>query len=267
MRIDRGGSGTPDDIALVKTELDLVPDAERDMLHAAGVGVIVCRNSVVDHRPDLAREAPRNWPKGYDWSHVPGCYAPDEKNVIIALVPVAGQAGRWQVPPQGVMHNAWNLVVHETMHASDYVADRKRCRNRAFLAAREADRGSGGMANHPYEGRDDQAGDEESYAESAARYFGKDSSMVGEWPALNDFWARARLPLEPGDARRRARGSPYVGTATMRADGAVDLDLRAENSAGLLGHALIRLGSLEQSQTLRRSFRRDRSPTILVRGF
>jgi len=237
IKVIPGGTGDESDAVLVRAELARFPAAELEMLAGKGVDVIACHEAVTDHRPDLLAEPPRNWPPGANWSIVPGCYAPDEGNVIIATV--VDPAGGRRVPPQGVKHGAYNLVVHEVMHADDYVADRLRSHNAAFVAARAADLD----ALSDYERREGDAGFEETYAESAARFWGGDPHMAARLPNLHAFWSGWTGPVERGRrSRRRGRARPEpIGTAERLADGSIALDLRADNEAGFIGHALVTL--------------------------
>lgn len=271
INIRPGGHGTSADIALVAAELAKFPAAELAMLEAAAIGVIACWDSVVDHRPDLKDEHPRHWAKGTNWTVVPGCYAPDERNVIIATVPDPG--GGRRIPPYGVKHGSFNLVLHETMHADDYAADRRRCRNPGFVAARNIELARVPIQLTDYEKRNDQAGHEETYAETAARYFGGDPSFAVTLPHLHQFWSRASLPLAAGPAVRAGGKAPPLGTATMLPSGNIELDLRAENDAGIIGHALFELAPSDAAhgKLARRLSRTHRSPgrerTITIDSF
>ena len=231
------GSGDETDADLVRIELDLLPAAELEMLRASGVRVLACHGSVVDHRPDMADETPRGWPAGSTWKLVPGAYLPDDNAVAIATLPDPA-TGRRRIPPKGVMHSAWNLVLHETMHADDYLEGQLRSHNPEFLAARTADL----AALDPYEQQEGAAGYEETYAESAARAFGLDPRFPAAWPNLSRFWADRQMPIRPGRADRAiATGAEPVGTAEIEESGAIRLDLRAQSASGAIGHALVSL--------------------------
>src|SRR5688500_12928774 len=161
MKVTPGGSAEQIDVELVRAKLNLIPKAILDDLDRRGIGVVVCRESVTDYRRDMAGVHPRNWPDGVTWDVVPGCYLPDENNVAIATI--ADGADR-RVPARGEKHGSYDLVIHEVMHADDYVGDRRRSDNAAFAVARQADVDGGGFADNPYE----SAVMEEAYAESAA---------------------------------------------------------------------------------------------------
>jgi hypothetical protein len=272
MNVRPGGRGTLSDVALVQAELAKFPASELAMLASKGIGVVACWDSVVDHLPELATDHPRNWAPGTNWTVVPGCYDPKGEDVVIATVPAPG--GGRMIPPKGVKHGSWNLVLHETMHADDYTANRLRCRNSAFVAARNIELGRQPLQLTDYERRPDQAGHEETYAESAARFFGGDPSLAGSLPNLHAFWAAATLPLNPGPTQRGRRGRAPVGTATLLDDGNIELDLRAESATGIIGHALFQLGPDDESHAALRkrisgSGRRGRasSRTIVLEAF
>ena len=249
-------SATEEDAALVRAELVRLPLPVLQTLADRSVGVRVCREAVTDYRADLRGEAPRGWPPGVDWTVVPGCYLPDERAVAIATV---DRGGRRRIPAKGDRHGSWNLVIHETMHADDYAAPRRRSRNRDFVHAREADV----AALDVYQRQTGAAGLEESYAESAARHFGSDPSFVGACPKLHGFWCECRLPVEPGPAQRgRHDGGAYIGTARFVDGGVLELDLSADEPVAVGAHALVRIApDAEPYEPIRRSLdgRRRRS--------
>lgn len=231
--VQPAGTGDQVDADLVRAEIDRLPPAELTMLRDKGVKVLACRGSVVDHRPELASVKPRGWPDGYTWSMVPGAYLPDEGSVAIATL--SDPQGARYIPPKGVMHSSWNLVIHETMHADDYLGGRLRSHNPDFLSARTADL----AALDPYEQQQGAAGYEETYAESAARHFGLDPAFPAAWANLAAFWSARILPVPPGPADRAlAVAADHIGAAEVDASGAIRLDLRAESADGALGHAL-----------------------------
>ncbi|KQW80779.1 hypothetical protein [Brevundimonas sp. Root1279] len=256
LSVEARGSGDETDVALVQIQLAGLPEPLQAILHAQGLRVLACRNSITDARQDLIGVRPRGWPEGQTWDLVPGAYLPDEKAVVVATVPDPDNPGRRRVPPQGWMHNAFNLLIHETLHADDYLQDRLRCHNPAFVSAREADF----AALHAYEQQDGDAGLEETYAESASRFFGNDPALETEWPNLAAFWKGRDLPVEPGRRSRDFHGPTALGLARLTADGAYELDLRAEDDDGAIGHALIQLeAGTPAYDELERRRRRERA--------
>lgn len=267
LSVEARGSGDETDVALVRAELAGLPDRLQSDLHARGFRLVACRTAVTDARPDLAGVRPRGWPEGQTWDLVPGAYLPDEKAVVIATVPDPADPAQRRVPPQGWMHNAFNLVIHETLHADDYLADRLRCHNAEFVSARETDF----PALHAYEQQDGAAGLEETYAESGSRFFGGDPALGGEWPALTAFWTGRSFPVEPGRRPRDVHGPRPVGLARLTSDGVYELDLRAERDDGAIGHALIQLEAgtpvHEELERRRRRARAPRGDWMLIEPF
>lgn len=253
--VESRGTGDATDVELVRAQLTGLPDPLQSVLQAAGLRLFACRNSVTDARPDLAGVRPRGWPEGQTWDLVPGAYLPDDKAVVIATVPDPADPAQRRVPPQGWMHNAFNLVIHETLHADDYLGDRLRCHNTEFVSAREADF----PALHTYEQQDGDAGLEETYAESGSRFFGADPALAAEWPTLAAFWTGRTFPVTPG-RRSRTHGRPTLGLARLTPEGSFELDLRAEDGEGAIGHALIQLqAGTPAYETLERRRRGERA--------
>jgi hypothetical protein len=253
------------DAERVRARLKLFPEAILANLQSKGMGVVVCHGSVTDYRPGLATEMPRGWPPGINWSVVPGCYLPDEHKVVIATIE---RGGIWQVPPTGVLHGSFDLVLHEVMHADDYSGGQLRSHNPDFMQAREADK----AALNEYQRQDGAAGLEESYAETAARLFGADPSFAPGCPRLAAFWDSAALPVEPGRRERAAHGKDFIGVAHFLDDGAIELDLRGDNDGRAVGgHALIRAEPGSAIYNLigerRRRSARPQERTILLEAF
>ncbi|WP_010216764.1 hypothetical protein [Sphingomonas sp. PAMC 26621] len=257
-------SADESDADLVRVQLALFPQALIIELHDSGIRVLACREAVTDYRPDLLMKTPRGWPPGVNWGAVPGCYLPDEHNVAIATVVWSGVR---QVPPTGVKHGSFNLVLHETMHADDYLANRLRSHNPHFLSARTSDL----AALTDYQRQDGAAGMEESYAETAARHFGADPHFAAQCPDLCRFWNSIALPVEPGPATRLAdHDADYIGTAELLDDGTIELDLRADDDEVAIGaHALFRVapGSRTYEQIRGRQRRGWSSGTVLLKPF
>lgn len=190
--IDLVGSANAADGELVAQELTLFPVHALQILLQQGTRVKVCRNSVTDYRTDLAGVRPRGWPPGSTWDSVPGLNSSDDNEVVIAVIGHGTPAGP-HVPATGEGHGSHNLVVHEAAHAIDHNAPGTRRSDEAdFVNARNADSGT----LSAYEGQAGQAGREETYAESAARYYGGDPNDAANHPNLHNYWAND--PLGPG---------------------------------------------------------------------
>jgi hypothetical protein len=257
-------SGTEGDSELVRVQLRLLPEALVASLIDKGIEVVVCHGAVTDYRPDLLNEPPRGWPAGVNWNLVPGCYLPDEHKVAIATVT---RGGIRKIPSFGDMHGSFNLVLHEMMHADDYMGDRLRSQNPHFLAAREKDK----AVLTDYQRQDGIAGFEESYAETAARQFGGDPGFASQCANLSAFWANAVFPVSPGQVRRAAHGHDMIGTARALDDGAFELDLRADDHDAIAvgGHALVTVapGSEAHAAISERRRRGVASPVMLLDPF
>ncbi|MEQ9502656.1 MAG: hypothetical protein RIT81_37640 [Deltaproteobacteria bacterium] len=156
--IDVRGTATNADADAVVEQLARMPERVLQQLATANTQVVVVRNSVTETRADLRGVRPRGYPPGRTWDNVPGLYDTARNEVIIAT-----RGGR--VPGTGNGHGTANLVFHEAMHAYDHHTGASN--SAAFRAARTADR----SALSGYERQAGAAGREESFAESAARYW------------------------------------------------------------------------------------------------
>jgi hypothetical protein len=176
------GHGTADDTALVVNELQKMPKGLLDALDKNGTKLKVCRGSVTDYMTDLKGVQPRGWPEGKTWDSVPGLQRPDSKEVVIATI--GHDSGKPHVPKTGEGHGADNLVIHETAHGVDFAADPHISTTKPFNDARDPDKG----ALSAYETQPDPAGQQETFAESCARYFTDDPSSAQDTPHLHKYW-------------------------------------------------------------------------------
>jgi uncharacterized Zn-binding protein involved in type VI secretion len=175
-----GGSGTEEDRQLVAAELAKLPISTLLTMQANGTRVVACRNSVTDYRPDLKGVHPRSWPAGATWDTVPGANSPDRNEVAIAVIGHGTPAGA-HVPATGEGHGCANLVVHESMHSVDVGRANNPSASPEFNAARNADISKLSR----YETQADPGGQQETYAESAARHA---EGTDGNTPALQKYW-------------------------------------------------------------------------------
>lgn len=152
------GTATNADADAVVGELSRMPERVLQRLAAAGTNVVVVRNSVTEARPALAGARPRGYAPGRTWDNVTGLFDGNTNEVVIAT-----RGGR--VPATGNGHGSANLVFHETMHAYDHHTGASN--TATFQTARNQDRG----ALTPYQLQAGAAGREETFAESAARYW------------------------------------------------------------------------------------------------
>jgi type VI secretion system secreted protein VgrG len=190
---DAAGSADASDVELVARELAKLPAHVLQRLKNQGTRVKVCRGSVTDHRTELKGVTPRGWPPGATWDQVPGLHSGPAKEVVIATVGHGTPAGA-HVPTQGEGHGSQSIVIHETFHAVDLQTGGKPMNaDPAFGAARDAD----AAALDPYQQQPGSAGLEETYAESAARYYGGDPSYATTHPNLHAYWGGDPLKPKP----------------------------------------------------------------------
>lgn len=181
--VEAGGTADKKDVDLVVAELAKMPVTALRQMEAAGTKVVACRGSVTDHATELRGVQPRGWPPGATWDQVPGAYMPDRNQVVVAVIGHGTPAGA-HVPATGEGHGSANLVIHEAAHAVDATIGASRnSASPAFNEARNKDIG----AVSDYERQPGVAGQSETYAESAARYYGG-SNGSAKTPALNAYW-------------------------------------------------------------------------------
>jgi hypothetical protein len=189
--IDIKGTADARDAQLVAQELAKFPPYVLQILRGQGTRIVVCRGSVTEYRTDLRGVHPRGWPPGATWDTVPGLNFAGRNEVVIATVGHGTPAGA-HVPATGEGHGSSNLVLHESAHAVDLDGTgAHRSGGAAFNAARTGDAATLG----PYESQAGTAGQEETYAESAARYYGGDTTDSANHPNLNQYWVSG--PLNP----------------------------------------------------------------------
>jgi hypothetical protein len=146
--------------------------------------VVACRGSITDYKTSLKGVTPRGWPAGSTWDSVPGVFMGDSNEVIVCTKG-HGTPGGAKVPPSGEGHGAFDLAAHESMHGYDLGGKgTPKHSEKAFVDARQKDLAKLGT----YFTQAGEAGLEETFAESAARYFGKDPKMKTDWPNLYKYW-------------------------------------------------------------------------------
>jgi hypothetical protein len=155
----------------------------------------------------------------------------------VVIATVASGATRI-VPPKGPnSHGSFDLVLHESMHGFDYLGSHRVLQDPRFVSARTADWDRLGS----YERQEGRAGLEETYAESASRFFANDASLAADWPKLRSFWNTAFDETTAGEpvALPPEREGGAIGTVSVGADRTIELDLRAEGPEGAIGHAVL----------------------------
>lgn len=236
--VTAGGSGDASDVAAVAAEVAKFPAALLRAFLTWRVKVVACRDSVTDFERSLRGVVPRGWEGlGRTWDSVPGTFLQGRRSVVIATIDEAG--ARRVTPRSPTTHGSYNLALHEAMHGHDYMSHHAQLGDPAFVAARTADFDQLGV----YERQPGGAGLEETYAESAARYYGGDPDFPGQWPRLAAYWAADPLaeareaPVLEG-LHIHAADAP-IGTAEVLPNGDIVLYLRADGPGGAVGHGAV----------------------------
>jgi hypothetical protein len=239
------GTANAGDGVVVAIDLAWLPGELLDRLRRAGTRVVACRGSVADLRPDLAGARPCGWPPGFGWKDVPAFYD-GARNEVVVATRGHGPRRSGQVPLMGDGHASASLAVHVACHAID-----ARCGSPSsspeFRAARAADL----VALPEYCRQPGTAGLDESWAESAARWAAGPAEMAAELPNLHAYWreravvrtgaGRPRIAIDEDGAVRTTRvwRRSSIGAASLDAEGAIVLTLRASDGRGILGDARV----------------------------
>lgn len=179
------GTANAADALLVSNEFTKFPLEMQQALDSGGGKIVVCRGSITEYRTDLKGVHPRYWPAGSTWDTVPGGFSGDRNELVIATTGHGTPAGP-HVPAREEGHGSSNLVLHEGAHGIDHNAPAgAQSSSAGFNNARNSDIGT----LSPYESQAGSAGQEESYAESAARFYGGDPNDAANHPNLNNHWA------------------------------------------------------------------------------
>ena len=244
-----GGAGNAADMDAVARMAALLPDFVMSRFERKKVRIIACRGAVTDFERDLRGVTPRGWEgTGRTWDQVPGTYFQDRKRVVIATI---DDRGTRIVPTKASgLHGSENLVVHESLHGFDYLGNHAVIDDPAFKAARDRDLAKLGA----YEKQDGRPGREETFAESGARFVAAPTLLAADWPNLHAYWrdglASGHPKTPPHTAEEsladEGEGGGAVGTAELL-DGAIKLDLRAENESGAIGHAMFTIKASEEA--------------------
>jgi len=183
--IDVVEPATSEDARLVVDELEKIPLAALEVLRRKGTRVAVCRGEVGKADPSLYKQKPRGHGEDADIGKLPGIYVEEDDRVIIATRGHDEKPPDPRVPRFGEDHGSSNLTIHETMHAVDHHTGGSN--DPDFRRARQADK-----THLPaYEQQDEEAGREETYAESAARKYGGLNDLDGMpdlYPNLDDYF-------------------------------------------------------------------------------
>ena len=165
--VSAAGSGDATDAALVAARVAVFPETVLSRLQQNRTRVRACRNSITDHLVSLQGQLPRGWPPGSTWDMVPEIFNPSTNEVVIAVIGHGTAAGP-HIPLSGEGEGSADLVVHETAHGLDMGGGLPfLLPARLFSAARNL------RLNlvTQYEMQPGGAGQQETFAESAARFF------------------------------------------------------------------------------------------------
>jgi len=182
-KIDSAGSGVlgsssptdapapPVDPRIVVTAAKASPGFPKwgeEILIANQVKIYVVQQSVVEAFPWLRRRHPRNHPAGTTYNQIKGVYLSE----VNAAAFTATENG----PYQG--SGSYDLKKHELAHALD--SHMNFSNSPGLIDAWGKDYDSLRLDYYKYQ----NSGYSETFAESFARFYGKDSSMKKDWPAL-----------------------------------------------------------------------------------
>jgi hypothetical protein len=233
------GTADESDVALIVKQLALFPLSILTRLQADETKVVACRNSVTNYLTQLRGVRPRGWPDGATWDVVPGLFYPQNNEVVLAVVG-HGTIDGPHIPATGEGQGSANLMLHETAHGVDMGGGVPfMSSNGTFTAARDADLDK----LTAYERQPTPAGEEETFAESAARfYMGQDTDFLhlhSYWLSIANQIGKAEdLMTEPGRLPSGDTPGQTIGTASMSSDGTILLQLRATRD-GARGDALL----------------------------
>jgi hypothetical protein len=181
-----GGSGTSEDAARVADGLSQVPAGILRHAESAGVRVVACRGSIVDYAPELAAQSVRG-AGAATWDQVPGIgWARGDVVIATRGDPVTGER---VVPRMTQSHLAFDLVLHEFAHGLDVrgALGSVTSMSPGFIQAYLADYPRLGVLGTYYV-QPGEAGLQEAFAESFARYFAGDPGLESWFPSLFGFW-------------------------------------------------------------------------------
>lgn len=184
------GTADANDARLVAYEFTKFPLNMQQVLGNGGGKIVVCRGSITEYRTDLKGVHPRGWPAGSTWDTVPGVFNGDRNELVIATTGHGTPAGA-HVPATGEGHGSSNLVLHEGAHGIDHNSPTGLgSGSPAYNTARTADAGT----LSAYENQPGAAGQEESFAESAARHYGGAPNDAANHPNLSNYWGSNPYP-------------------------------------------------------------------------
>jgi peptidoglycan hydrolase-like protein with peptidoglycan-binding domain len=197
--VKAGGTATAADVDAVAQSMTGLPEKVLDAAKSGDIEVVACRGSVTDYLTDLKGVRPRGWPPGSTWDIVPGLYNPSTDEVVTATI--EGRNGSRRVPAKGEGHGSADMVFHELAHGLDDVGalgTGRTANDQAFVSAYEKDRKSMEEHGETYLLQEGEAGREEAYAETFARYFRRDPTLAQELPGMYAYWKKTEADLAKG---------------------------------------------------------------------
>ena len=184
-----GGTGTQADAEAVARAMQNLPAALLEKAQGK-VDIVACRGAITDYMTELKGVRPRGWPPGSTWDIVPGVFNPNTNEVVVGTL---GSATNRRVPAKGEGHGSADVVFHELAHALDDASVLNPGTGRAshdadFRAAYAKDLDSLRKHNETYLLQEGDAGPQEAYAETFARYFRRDPTLRTELPGMYEYW-------------------------------------------------------------------------------
>jgi len=152
--------------------------------------VKVCKDNITNIYKELKGVTPRGWNEKYTWQDVNGCFtlcnSSDIFNVAIALA--KDERGRFVDPRTS---NSHCIVLHEMGHAVDYLY--KISNSKSFKIARNKDFDR----LTPYLKQEGKPGQEETFAEVFARFYGDCDYLKEELPNLYNYFLTLTYKIKP----------------------------------------------------------------------
>ena len=183
-----GGSATSADaIAMARHLVSVMSASQLQKMHAAGIHVVVSRDSVTDYLTSLKGVHPRGYPPGLTWDTVPGTVWGNNEVVTATH---AGPNGERELPGTTQSASA-DVTLHEIGHAINRQAGVNWASDRAdFREAYDKDAGTGPLSDPYYHQEDAAAGRDEAFAENHAEFLKEPTTMKARYPDLYVHWNR-----------------------------------------------------------------------------
>lgn len=183
-----GGNATSADaVAMARHLASVMSASQLQKMRAAGIHVVVSRDSVTDYLTSLKGVHPRGYPPGLTWDIVPGTVWGNNEVVTATH---AGPNGERELPGTTQSASA-DVTLHEIGHAINRQAGTNWASDRAdFREAYGKDAGTGPLSDPYYHQEDAAAGRDEAFAESHAEFLKDPTTMKARYPNLYAYWNR-----------------------------------------------------------------------------